>query len=182
MRCPRIWKGLWLMLVAGLWALVGLGAGILLAATAPLAFGDRSFTVMSGSMSPAIKTGDVVVERPIAPLGAKVGDVVTFRDPEGSRRLITHRVKGMRASGHTVRFVTKGDANNAVERWSVQEDGRIGRVVYRLPKLGYVLAWGNWRYGRLALLVLPAVLLLIFELVRIWRPEREEVSGEAAPG
>ena len=36
---------------------------------------------MSGSMQPAIHTGDVVVDESIAPAEARVGDVVTFKDP-----------------------------------------------------------------------------------------------------
>ena len=44
--------------------------------------GSRRFAVLSGSMEPTIATGDVVVVDKIAPLEARVGDVVTFRSPE----------------------------------------------------------------------------------------------------
>jgi signal peptidase I len=156
------------------WAAVVCAAAVGLAVGLPYAFGFKSFTVMSGSMEPAIGTGAVVVERPIAPREARVGDVVTFKDPEGGERLITHRVKSVRVSGGTARFVTKGDANNAVERWTVPADGSIGRVAYDVPKVGYAMAYAGGRHGKLLLIVLPALLLAAFELVRIWRPEREK--------
>jgi signal peptidase len=162
-------------------ATVACAAAVVLAIGLPHAFGFKSFTVMSGSMEPAIGTGAVVVERPIAPREARVGDVVTFKDPEGGERLITHRVKSVRVRGGTARFVTKGDANNAVERWSVPAEGGIGRVAYDVPKVGYLMVYAGGRYGRILLLALPALLLAAYEVARIWRPEREKGGhGEVA--
>ena len=108
---------------------------------APLAIGDHSFTLRSGSMTPALETGDVVVTEPVAPLAARVGQIVTFRDPEGSGKLFSHRVQSIRPDGEVVHFVTRGDANTSTERWSVPAGGTIGRVVYRVPKIGYALVW-----------------------------------------
>ena len=164
-----------------LWALAGAGLGLALAVAAPFVIGHRSFTVLSGSMEPAIATGDIVVDDSIAPVDARVGDVVTFSDPTNSGRMITHRVRSVRADGGQVNFVTKGDANNAVERWSVAGNGRIGRVVYRVPMLGYALARTR-RLGAIFLVAIPALLLGAYELVRIWRtpaPPKETTGGLA---
>lgn len=151
------------------WAAAALAGGLVLAAGAPAALGQRPMTVMSGSMQPAIHTGDVVVAEPIHPLEARIGDVVTFRAPDGSGRLITHRVRAMRARDGRVEFTTRGDANNAGERWSVAVAGEIGRVSLRVPKLGYAVAWIGTRDGRLLALIVPALLLGGLELRRIWR-------------
>ena len=168
-------------LTVATWAVVACAAAVALAIGLPHAFGFKSFTVMSGSMEPAIGTGAVVVERPIAPREARVGDVVTFKDPEGGERLITHRVKSVRVRGGTARFVTKGDANNTVERWSVPAEGSIGRVAYDVPKVGYLMVYAGGPHGRILLIVLPALMLAAYELVRIWRPAREEgAHGEVA--
>lgn len=160
------------------WAALGLGTGLALAVTAPAALGHKVFTVLSGSMEPTLRTGDLVVDEQIAPLEANVGDVVTFKDPENPARLVTHRVRRMRVSGASVRFVTKGDRNNAVERWSVPADGLIGRVVYRVPKLGYVTAHAGSRVGLLTLVVVPALLLGALELKRIWSSADTERTDE----
>jgi signal peptidase I len=158
---------------------VGLGAGLALAAAAPVLFCYETLTVLSGSMAPAIRSGDLVVDARIAPLEARVGDVVTFTDPEDRSRLVTHRVRRLRVAGGLVHFLTKGDANNATERWTIAKDGRIGRVEYRLPKLGYVSSWGGSRFGRLVLIVLPALLLGALELRRIWQPKGRDHSRAA---
>jgi len=155
-------------------AAVGTIVALVLAAAVPVVFGGRSFSVMSGSMEPNISTGDLVVTLPIAPAEAETGDVVTFDDPQHKGRLLTHRVASSAPRDDTYAFVTKGDANDTVERWTVPAGGRIGRVALRLPKLGYVLTLGKTPAARLALITLPALLLAGFALVSIWRPRRKE--------
>jgi signal peptidase len=155
---------------------------LLLAAALPLALGDRSFTVRSGSMTPAIETGDVVVAEPIAPLEARVGQIVTFRDPEGGSRLYSHRVQSIVPDGDQVRFVTRGDANTSTEHWSVPRAGSIGRVVYRIPHLGFAIAWLSTPPARLALVVLPALALCWMALARIWGSSGGDPDGEPERG
>lgn len=162
-----------------LWVGLGLLAGTLLAAVAPQLAGWRSFTVRSGSMTPAIETGDVVVTEPISPLSARVGDIVTFVDPEGTGKLFSHRVQSLRAESDEVAFVTRGDANTSTEHWRVPADGSIGKVAYRIPKVGYALAWIDSGPARLALIAIPALLLLWAALVRIWRPQQPAGAGRS---
>jgi signal peptidase len=168
------------MFVMLLAVLAGLAVGMVLAAVALYPLGYRPFTVLSGSMEPTVSTGDVVVDSSIRPLEAHVGDIVTFPDPQNNSRLVTHRLRRVRARDGTVEMVTKGDANNTTERWSVPADGSIGRVEYRVPKLGYALAWVGGRGGKVLLIALPALLLGIYELVRIWRPTPRRKEGPSA--
>lgn len=160
--------------LGALWALGGLILCLLLAGAAPLALGDHSYVVRSGSMTPTIETGDVVVAQPIDPLSARVGQIVTFKDPDGSGRLLSHRVRAVHRNGTDVSFVTQGDANTGEEKWNVPVDGQIGRVLYRIPKIGYALVWTQVPGGRIGLIVIPALLLVVFALSRIWRTPREE--------
>jgi signal peptidase len=155
----------------------GVAAGLVLALAVPFARGGGAFAVLSGSMEPVIHTGDVVLVGRIAPTDARVGDVVTFRDPEGTGRLITHRVRSVQVRERTVRLVTKGDAANGLQRWSVPADGSLGRVQYRLWKLGYALGWIHGPLGRLLLVAVPAVALAISTLARIWRGPTIAVAG-----
>jgi signal peptidase I len=153
------------------WAVAGLLVGLAAVAVLPGMLGYHSLTVLSGSMEPTIHVGDVVVEHSISPLDARIGDIVTFRDPGDQHILITHRVRAIRVAAGTVHFTTKGDANNAVEGWTVPIGGTIGLVQYHIRRLGFALVWGSSRNGRLALVVLPSLLLGLYELVRIWRPK-----------
>jgi hypothetical protein len=70
--------------------------------------------------------------------------------------------------------VTKGDANNTVEKWTIPVSGHLGLVVVHVPKLGYALVWASGRTGRIALIAIPGILLGAIELRRIWRPRQSE--------
>lgn len=163
------------------WTVFGAAVGILIAVVAPFALGMRSLSVMSGSMEPAINTGDVIVDEWIPPRDARVGDAITFNDPGRGNVVLTHRVVGMRKRGDRVEFVTRGDANTGTERWSAPAGGRIGRAVYRVPRAGFLMVFTRTPGGKLLFLVLPAFGWGAFEIFRIWRPrEREEPDGAPA--
>jgi signal peptidase len=146
---------------------------LLIASVLPLAFGDRSLVVRSGSMTPAIDTGDVVAVHPIAPASARVGDIVTF---ENHGKLTSHRVRSMGRSGNDMLFTTRGDANTGQEHWKVPANGRIGRVMYRVPKLGFVVVRVQTPVGRFFLIILPALLLAFSLLRKIWRDEPAQAA------
>jgi signal peptidase len=150
--------------------------------------GYRALIVRSGSMSPAIGTADVIVTRVVHPTAVGKGDVVTFRDPSRSEELVTHRVTEVVRRGDTFSFVTRGDANTGVERWSVAADGTVGRFLFRIPKVGYVLGWVAVPLIRSALMVGAGLLLGIAALRRIWssggtleEPSRQEDSADPEP-
>jgi signal peptidase len=166
----------------------GLAWGVLLAVSAalvltlalPHAFGWRAYTVMSGSMEPAIAVGDVVVNRQVRPRDVRPDRVITFREPRRDR-LITHRLLHAEARGGTVELVTRGDANSSAERFTVSADGSLGEAVYRLPRLGHVLVLLRTFPG---VLVLVVPILLAAALVA-WRviaapPPRRSIRQRAA--
>ena len=166
-------------LMLACWSVLGFALVIVVAVALPNAFGLRDLTVLSGSMEPTFSTGDVVVEREISPLDARLGDIVSFKDPEDASILITHRVQSMVVHNGVVSFVTKGDANTGVEHWNVSADGTLGKVEYHVWRLGYLLSFIREPFGRIVLIVVPALLLGAYELVRIWRPKPRTASEES---
>ena len=155
--------------VAAMWVVVGAVVGVGIATTLPSAFGYKTLTILSGSMEPALSTGDVVIDEVITAKSAHPGDVLTFPDPEDHGRLLTHRLKSIRVEGPKAYMVTIGDANDAPERWNVSRDAELGRVAYRIPAVGYVRSWIGERFVRLGLLALVGFLGL-WMLLDIWRP------------
>ncbi len=153
----------WLATFAA-FAVLGALGGVLALMTVPRLAGYTPFTILTGSMQPAYGVGDVVIDEQIEPLEARRGDVVTFHDPHRGGALVTHRVVRVRTDGAKVSFVTKGDANDLDERWAVPADGTIGRVRLHVPKVGWILQWARGKEGKLALIVFPAVGLVLLEL------------------
>jgi signal peptidase I len=168
-----------LVRVAAVSVALGVAIGIVGIVVAPSLFGGRSLTVMSGSMEPALGVGDVVINRRVSPAEVRVGDIVTFSDPEGTGKLITHRVRQLRIVDGAAHVVTKGDNTNAVERWDIPAAGSLGRVEYRVPLLGFLVFWLHGPLASIGLIVVPALALAGFELWRIWRPKRRGPLGDA---
>ncbi|MCE4619793.1 MAG: signal peptidase I [Desulfurococcales archaeon] len=117
----------------------------------------RPYAIVTGSMEPSINRGDLVFIRHVD--SVSVGDVVTYRK---GRMIVTHRVYQIFDDG--VR--TKGDANVEPDPYIVPYRDILGRVVLRVPLLGWPLIWANWnRAVRLALVSLSLAGLV---LVAFW--------------
>lgn len=83
-------------------------------------FGYSIFSTETGSMSPTIEKGDIVIVK----IGnqAQERDIITFKKDNA---IITHRVIEQYGSS----FITKGDNNNTQDT-PIMPDEIIGRVVY----------------------------------------------------
>jgi signal peptidase I len=96
----------------------------------------RTLVFTSGSMAPAIRTGDLAVTRPVELAHLSPGDVVSVLDARGAR--VTHRVVGIDTGRHLL--VLKGDANAVADALPYPVD-RADRVLFSVPAGGYVLTW-----------------------------------------
>ncbi len=119
------------------------------------AFGWRLDVVQSGSMSPAIGVGDLVITSPCDADNIHAGDVVCFRS--GST-LVCHRVVSVNGTDRTL--ITKGDANEGPDPSPVAFDNVIGRVVVNVPCLGYIVSFIKSPFGW-ALIILLALLIMV---------------------
>ena len=98
----------------------------------PIFFGLKPFIVMSGSMSPAVKTGSLAyINTHTVQSEIKEGDIIAF---ESDGMIITHRVIEIRDG----KFITKGDANNSFDSAEGIDAGIIGRMEYSVPLAGYL--------------------------------------------
>ena len=127
-----------------------------LLATAPVAFGQISTTVMSDSMEPGLHAGDVVVLRPVTSNRVRIGQVVLVDDPDYPGRLRLHRLFDVRHGS----LVLKGDANATPDSSSVSASKLHGVGWLRVPWIGLPVLWMRDRtYLPLGLAALALVLL-----------------------
>ncbi|MBM7710300.1 signal peptidase I [Enterococcus lemanii] len=96
-------------------------------------FGYRGYTVISGSMVPALQIGDYVIlkEEPFQQL--KEEDIITFKN---DRIIVTHRVVHLTSKNQ---LITRGDANAVDDLLEVTDQEYIGKVQWRIPFLGYFM-------------------------------------------
>lgn len=99
--------------------------------------GFHPTVIISGSMGSAIDMGDVVVVDEVAPDSIEEGDVIEFTGEDGTT--IVHRVHGILFENDgTILFETKGDKNDSPDINLVHPDEIKGKVLYRIPKIGWI--------------------------------------------
>src|SRR5262249_60861015 len=91
------------------WAPSGSGLPLAAVAAAPGLVGRHSLSILSGSMTPTLRVGDLVIDRQERAADLRPGDIATFRDPDNPGRLLTHRVVGMRVRRSVAYLVTHAD-------------------------------------------------------------------------
>lgn len=150
----------------------------------PTVAGHKVLTVLSGSMEPAIHTGDVIVVRPYNQGDEiKEGDVITFRTKEKADMLITHRVMGVvSVNGTPQAYVTKGDANDSEDLSTVGKDQVVGIYQWRAPYFGYVSDFLHKPRGIILCVVLPGLILIGAEFRKIYKILAEAEAAKAKGG
>ena len=142
-------------------------AGLLIVSMFPIAGNYEAKIVLSGSMEPAIGVGSVVIIKPEDKY--EIGDIITFGKDTKNDIPTTHRIVEMRAIGGKILYKTKGDANSSDDAREVGESEVIGKVLFSIPYLGYLLDFAKKPIGFVLLIVIPAGIIIIDELGKIWR-------------
>lgn len=96
--------------------------------------GWRPHVVLTGSMSPHLRAGDVVVVDPAARLVTN-GSIIVVRDAGAPSGHVVHRVTGMDADG---RLITKGDANSSADSTHRSRADVIGQARLVVPGVGRI--------------------------------------------
>jgi signal peptidase len=106
------------------------------------AFGHPVMSMLSGSMTGVINTGDLIVDDPVTPAQAQhlhVGQIITVLEAPGSKSHITHRIVAVKITDGVVSYITKGDANNAPDAMPRPASDVVGIFRFDIPRGGYVL-------------------------------------------
>lgn len=139
----------------------------------PNILGFYGFKISTGSMEPAINTGDYLVSTKVTSDTIKVNDIITFTDED---TIITHRVSDIIVSEDGEKeFITKGDANNTEDDVAVISENIISKYVFKIPKIGYVLDYFKYMnpISKIGILLTIALVYLY-----IGRLERSNIKKE----
>ncbi len=129
--------------------------------------------VLTESMNPVIKGGDLVICRSIAPEDVKAEDIIAFFDPadlntSDGRSVVTHRVKEIIRDEKTgeLFFRTKGDNNNIEDRVLVPAENLVGKYKSRIPVVGHIAMFMKSTPGLIVCVVVPVVFLIGYDIIR----------------
>jgi len=96
----------------------------------------EAFVIVSESMKPEIKVGDIVIIKKNAEANIKKEDVITF---EKNDEYITHRVKEIRNQNGKTVYITKGDNNKANDVEEVKYNEVKGVKIAQIPYVGLLI-------------------------------------------
>lgn len=147
-------------------AIIGVGV-LLLGTLVPIPGNFKVKIVQSGSMEPVIKTGSIVVIRPEERYA--VGDIVTFGKDTKTQVPTTHRIVAISGEGLQKVISTKGDANDAKDPSDSRYADIIGKVLFSLPYVGFILDFARKPLGFALLVGVPALSIIVDEILKIVR-------------
>jgi len=145
--------------------------------------------VASGSMTPTLNIGDLIVvqgglEAPYTEIGVGYtnGTIIVFRgDPIGkSGELIVHRAIDKYPRNGVWYFTTHGDNNNpsAVENFS--EEHLVGKVVGYIPLIGHIPLFVREPYGMIIIVILMFILIFA-EFLPVWKRKTQPSENASSP-
>ena len=153
----------------------------------PQIFGIKPVVVLSDSMSPMIHKDDLIFVKTTDATKLNVGDVITFRDEDGT--VITHKIKevGTDTSGNVVyqtygifnylkdengnpdpnydHLIYEPDQGSNRDTW-VHAENVEGLYSGRIVGLGGFILWMQGTVGIIVCIGIPLLSFIIYELVR----------------
>ena len=146
-------------------------------------FGLEPYAVISGSMEPEYHVGSLIYIKKAQVAELQVNVPITYTLPSGI--VVTHRIVEVivdEDNPTSVKYRTKGDANNGADGELVPFESVIGMPVFTIPLLGYISFALHTPIG-VALIVAVICLLLILmflpELIRnLLASDKSDTSKE----
>lgn len=130
--------------------------------------GVMPLIVLTDSMYPDIKSGDLIICKTVDVETIEVDDVISFYDPAGNGvSVVTHKVIEIVTEDGQLAFRTRGINNNTEDRLLVPADKVIAEYTgVRIPGAGNVAIFMQSTAGLIVCVVLPIVLFVGYDVIR----------------
>ena len=123
----------------------------------------RTYVIVSPSMKPTIDAGDLIFIKKVDINNLKKGDIVSFKNDD---IIATHRIVDI----DDKKVVTKGDNNN-IEDYPTDKSDIIGKFIFAIPKIGYVISYAMSPVG---MVTIALVIIFIFIYDFIFREKKSK--------
>jgi signal peptidase len=156
-------------------------ASITIVAVLPRATNGSALTVLTGSMTPGIPVGSIVMVRPVDPQTLDVGDIATYQVKPDEDTFITHRITKIHQTDKGLTFTFKGDANRGPDLDDVPAGAIRGEVWFHVPYLGTIR---DGLHGKGGITLVAMILLAGYALTQLsgGLRERKRNGDEPDPG
>lgn len=142
--------------------------------------GYRMFNVLTASMEPDYKVGDVLVSKEVEAKDIQLGDDITYLGKEKpfTDLIVTHRVVDLnKEADGTYSFITRGIANN-VDDPVISESQIFGKVIYKVQIFSLLSKAINNMYVFFFIIFVPVVILVAIKIIQVKHEKIEEDEVE----
>ena len=144
--------------------------------------GVMPLIVLTDSMYPDIKSGDIIVSKTVDANEVNVGDVISFFDPAGNgQSVVTHKVIDKYDVDGKLFFKTKGINNNTEDTLPVPADKLVGKYTdVRIPLAGHVAIFMQTVPGLIVCVILPILIFVGYDILRRKKYDKVQSNDVAA--
>lgn len=131
----------------------------------PSAFGFRTYSIITKSMEPVLKKGDVILVQERNTSSYKVGDIITFKGTSGDLKgkIVTHEIVGIKLENGKNIFYTKG-IQNISEDPAVYEDEILGKYIYKFKFFSLIERIMDTKIGFILIIIIPLGYIYFYEI------------------
>ncbi len=131
----------------------------------PSVFGFRTYSIITNSMYPKLKKGDVILIKEQKISNYKVGDIVTFIGMDGDLKgkIVTHEIVGITKENNRRIFYTKGIKNVSNDP-AVYEEQMLGKYIYKFFLFSIIERIMDTKIGFVFIIIIPLGLIYFFEI------------------
>ena len=155
--------------------LIGLVVLLAVALVGVRLIGLDVYVVLSGSMEPTYHVGSLIYVKDVDYKELKAGEPITYMLNENT--VVTHRITEVLVDENdpdTIRYFTKGDANDMPDGSSVHYKNIIGKPVFTIPYLGYISNYIQNPPGTYVALAAGAVLVILVFLPDLFEDDKKK--------
>ncbi len=140
--------------------------------------GYQLYTIVSESMHPKYRIGDMILTKTVTMNDVKVGQDLVYHGKEGelANKTIVHKVIDKRKKNGVYTVTTQGLANDLPDP-PVYEDQLIARVLYKTVILSLISKIVNNNYGFYFAILVPLAIIIVMEVSDI-ADERKEKKAK----
>lgn len=131
----------------------------------PSAFGFRTYSIITKSMEPVLKKGDVILIQERNTSSYKVGDIITFKGTSGDLKgkIVTHEIVGIKLENGKNIFYTKG-IQNISEDPAVYENEILGKYIYKFKFFSLIERIMDTKIGFILIIIIPLGYIYFYEI------------------
>lgn len=145
----------------------------------PSVFGFRTFSIITSSMEPKLKIGDVILVKEVKSSSLKVGNVITFKGMSGdlAGKIVTHEIVGItKESGRKI-FYTKGIKNISNDP-AVYEEQILGKYIYKFKIFSLIEKIMSTKIGFILIIIIPLGYIYFYEIKDVIHDVKEIKNKE----